>query len=122
MRYGARGSDVTGTAMQMGIGHGTVIIYCRRVTRAIRELQKQYVGWYSEERKVDVIDKIEAKSGFPNCLGSGDGSLIRFEEFPQEEGEAFMGRKHFLGVSNNHLLHSCIYLIHSRNRQIYKQL
>lgn len=98
IRYGSRGSDVTGTAMKMGIGHGTVIHYCRRVTRAIRELRNQYLGWYSEDRKVEVMDRIEAKSGFPNCLGSGDGSLVRLEERPEEQGEAFIGRKSILGV------------------------
>ena len=45
--------------------------------------------------------RIEARSGFPMCLGSGDGSLLRWEECPEEDGEAFQGRKKFIGVRNS---------------------
>lgn len=101
MRYGSRGSDVIGTAMKMSIGYGTVILYCRRVTRAIRQLRAKYIGWPTAERQECIEQRIEARSGFPRCLGSGDGSLLRWEERPQEDGEAFQGRKKFIGVRNS---------------------
>ena len=101
MRYGSRGSDVIGTAMKMSIGYGTVILYCRRVTRAIRQLRAKYIGWPTAEQQECVEQRIEARSGFPRCLGSGDGSLLRWEEHPQEDGEAFQGHKKFIGVRNS---------------------
>ena len=101
MQYGSHGSDVIGTAMKMSIGYGTVILYCHRVTRAIQQLQAKYIGWPTAERQECIEQRIEARSGFPRCLGSGDGSLLRWEECPQEDGEAFQGHKKFIGVHNS---------------------
>ncbi|KAJ3779679.1 hypothetical protein GGU10DRAFT_253542, partial [Lentinula aff. detonsa] len=39
IRYGQRGSDVLDVASKLGIGLGTVHLYCHRVTRALRELR-----------------------------------------------------------------------------------
>ncbi|KAJ7222147.1 hypothetical protein GGX14DRAFT_387979 [Mycena pura] len=36
IRYGQLGSSVQDTALKLGIGYGTVILYCKRVIRAIR--------------------------------------------------------------------------------------
>lgn len=104
VRYGAIGSDTLGTAQKLSIGFGTVFLYCRRVTRAIRELRSRFVGWMDDARKSVVSDHIENFSGFPNCIGSGDGSLIRFGDAPEEDGHLYMSRKKFYCVS---ILYSC---------------
>jgi hypothetical protein len=98
IRYGALGSDVIGTAQKLSIGYGTVFLYCHRVTRAIRELRPRFVGWLSPERKVVVQQHIKDFYGFAKCLGSGDGSLVRFNEIPIEDGHLFQSRKKFFGV------------------------
>jgi hypothetical protein len=98
MRYGAQGSDTLGTAQKLSLGFGTVFLYCRRVTRALRELRPHFVGWPTPQRK-DVIQKhIVDQSGFSKCLGSGDGSLVRFCEQPIEDGYMYLSRKKFYGV------------------------
>ncbi|KAJ7500003.1 hypothetical protein FB451DRAFT_1207193 [Mycena latifolia] len=103
IRYGAVGSDSIGTAQKLSIGFGTVFLYCCRVRRALRELRPQYVGWPIPERKVIIKRDIENISGFSRCLGAGDGSLIRFEEIPKDDGHLFMTRKKSFGVISRYL-------------------
>ncbi|KAJ7902211.1 hypothetical protein B0H13DRAFT_1621635, partial [Mycena leptocephala] len=95
IRYGQLGSPARDTSLKLGIGFGTVILYCRRVTRAIRELKKQYAPWFSEEHQLQTSAKIEQKFGFPGCVGSGDGSLIQTSEQPSWMGLAFLSHKGF---------------------------
>ncbi|KAJ7321568.1 hypothetical protein DFH08DRAFT_969937 [Mycena albidolilacea] len=80
IRYGQLGSPVQDTSFKLGIGFGTVILYCRRVIRAVHELKPQYARWFSEEHQLTTSAKIEAKIGFPNCVGSSDGSLFQTVE------------------------------------------
>lgn len=105
IRYGQQGSDTLDVAAKLSIGHGTVHTYCRRVSRAIREVGPQHLNRGNQERKTIVSSAIEAKSGFPKCLGSGDGSQIRFSEVPLLDGEQFRSRKKFISVrAINHLI------------------
>ncbi|KAJ7140541.1 hypothetical protein C8R43DRAFT_892708, partial [Mycena crocata] len=64
IRYGAIGSDTLGTAQKLSIGFGTVFLYCRRVTRSIRELRLKFVGWPAPERKLVIKQNIKDRSGF----------------------------------------------------------
>ncbi|THU98345.1 hypothetical protein K435DRAFT_616691, partial [Dendrothele bispora CBS 962.96] len=97
-RYGSLGSDASGVAHKLGIGFGSVINYCRRVTRAIRELRERFVGFTSEAEQQATMEHIQEVSGFPGCIGSGDGSGIRFDERPVCDGTQFMGRKEYFGT------------------------
>ncbi|KAJ6517633.1 hypothetical protein DFH09DRAFT_1332237 [Mycena vulgaris] len=99
IRYGQLGSPAQDTSFKLSIGFGTVILYCRRVIRAIRELKKQYAPWFSEEHQLQTSAQIEAKIGFPDCVGSGDGSLIQTSEQPSWMGPAYLSRKGFFAVS-----------------------
>ncbi|KAJ3865693.1 hypothetical protein EV359DRAFT_38253 [Lentinula novae-zelandiae] len=91
--YGQRDSDVLDVASKLGLGLGTVHLYCRRITRALRELRGQNVGWLGNERKELVSQRIEARSGFPKCIGSGDGCQIRMSTAPEENPDEFLSRK-----------------------------
>jgi hypothetical protein len=102
IRYGQLGSPVQDTSFKLGIGFGTVILYCRRVIRAVRELKPQYAQWFSEEHQLATSAKIEARIGFPDCVGSGDGSLFQTAEQPSWMGPAYLTRKGFFAV-NDHL-------------------
>jgi hypothetical protein len=83
----------------MGIGIGTVWLYSRRVTRALRELGLRLLAWGSSERHQETATFIEEQSGFPDCIGIIDGSLIRLAETPEESGETYFCRKKFPAVS-----------------------
>ena len=104
MQYGSHGSDVIGTAMKMSIGYSTVILYCHQVTCALQQLCAKYVEWPIAEWQEGIEERIEGQSGFPKCLGSGDGSLFHWEEWPAEDGEAFQNCKKFLGVHNSQII------------------
>jgi hypothetical protein len=105
IRYGQRGSDTLDVAAKLSIGHGSVLNYCRRVCRAIRELRHQHLKWMDYVRKEVVTMAIEAKSGFPKCLGYGDGCQIRIGEEPQVDGKQFHSRKKMISVCDplNHI-------------------
>ncbi|KAJ7668133.1 hypothetical protein B0H17DRAFT_903748, partial [Mycena rosella] len=99
IRYGQLGSPAQDTSFKLGIGFGTVILYCRRVIRAIRELKKRYAPWFSKEHQLQTSAQIEAKIGFPDCVGSGDGSLIQTSQQPSWMGPAYLSRKGFFAYS-----------------------
>lgn len=98
MRYGTIGSDVRWTRMKMSIGDGTVILYCRRVVRALRMLRGRFVGFPTEEEQQISMLRIYKAIGFIGCIGSLDGSLIQFDDKPMVNGEEMLGRKGFFGV------------------------
>ena len=98
-RYGCLGTDSLNIAQKLGIGHGTVILYCRRVVHALRQLRSQYLRWPGEAHRTETADTIELKSGFPMCIGACDGSLIRFCEEPIVEGHVYVSWKKSYSVS-----------------------
>ena len=97
VRYASLGSDTLWTAQKLSIGFGSVFNYCRRVTKAIRQLRDQHLGWPTAERKA-VIKAAMAQAGFHKCVGCCDGSLIRFTQQPALIGPGFLTRKKFFGV------------------------
>lgn len=99
VRYGTIGSDTLGTSQKLSIGFGTVFLYCRRVTRALRELRPKFLGWPTPHRKLVIQQDIEDRAGFYKCLGCADGSLIRFGSEPDQDGHLFMSRKKCFGVN-----------------------
>jgi hypothetical protein len=102
--YGHRGSDAFQVMHKLGIGQGSVYNYCRRVVRAIRELRDEYVGWPSEERKEEIKRAIFERSGFRECLGSGDGTHIQLTARPTKNPVEYMNRKKDLSVRHAHCL------------------
>ncbi|KAJ3743621.1 hypothetical protein DFH05DRAFT_1233896 [Lentinula detonsa] len=83
--------------LKMGIGYGTVILYCRRVIRAFRELRGQFAAWLNDTEQQESIDSILMNVGFPNCVGSCDGSLVQTYQ-PSQMGAAYLSRKGFFAV------------------------
>lgn len=98
-RFGKRGADVMATAKELAIGAGTVILYCRRVTRALRELGIEVVSWGDADRQKQTADWIEEHYGIPDCTGTVDGSLIRLAEMPHKFGIVYICRKKYPAVS-----------------------
>jgi hypothetical protein len=110
LRFGKRGADVMSTAKELGIGTGTVLLYCRHVTRALRELGIRVIQWGSAARQQEIANWIEEQIGIPNCCGIVDGSLIRLTELPWFHGIVFLCRKKYPAVRKLHLL-KCNYLM-----------
>ena len=97
-RYGRLGTDSLDVAQKLGIGHGTVIKYCQRVSRALRELRPRYLKWPDQVRREEIAAEFEDRSGFPKCVGSLDGTLFKFCDEPDVDGEVFLSRKKTFSV------------------------
>jgi hypothetical protein len=98
MRYGSRGSDALSVAKRMGIGLGTVWLYCRHITRALREMGVTVISWGDEARRAETAEYIQWVSGLSDCIGILDGSLIRLCDIPTEWGTLYFCRKKFPAV------------------------
>ncbi|KAF6741624.1 hypothetical protein DFP72DRAFT_1083387 [Ephemerocybe angulata] len=88
IRYGQTGSDSLDTAQKLAIGHGKVFLYCTRVSKALRRIKSQVIKFPNEARQQEISDYIESVSGFPGCIGIGDGCVIPFSEKPSVQGES----------------------------------
>ena len=104
LRYGTRGADTLQATHKLGVGFGTVFLYCKRVVRALRELGLNAVTWGDENRLQQVTTHVLDRSGIPDCVGMLDGSLIRLTEVPERNGFSFICRKKFPAVSKSYLL------------------
>ncbi|QRW00132.1 DDE superfamily endonuclease [Ceratobasidium sp. AG-Ba] len=99
IRFGMRGSPTMEPVVKTGIGHGTVVLYCRRVTRALREIGQEVVAWPNEERKEEIKAWFGRKLGLDGVIGIVDGSLIELTHKPTVGGDAYYSRKKNISVN-----------------------
>jgi hypothetical protein len=99
MRYGISGSHTRHPKLLTSIGEGTVILYCRRVIRAIREHGLTCVLWPSEARKEVIKGEFKRICGLDNIIGVVDGTLCGLETKPRVAGDSYLSRKKTLSVS-----------------------
>jgi hypothetical protein len=99
IHYGQHGSNVIDVAQKLSLGEGTVHLYCKRVVRAICQLRPKHLAWQSEEARQATLARIEMFSGFPKCVGMGDGTQVVMCEKPETDGDSFMNRKKHISVS-----------------------
>src|SRR6266404_5498113 len=104
--------------MELSIGEGIVYLYCKRVSHALRQLKSQFLGWPDPARKEVISKAIEQAAGFQKCLGSGDGCLIQFSQWPLYFGHMYKCQKQFFGVC--YLLAIIIKFLTNFFRQIFK--
>ncbi|KAI0658943.1 hypothetical protein C8Q70DRAFT_934053 [Cubamyces menziesii] len=102
MRYSVRGGDSLHAAKQLGIGLGTVFLYCRRVARALREIGLEILTWGNDERHKEVSEYIFEHFGFRDCIGIVDGSLIRLTKSPKVMGLVYYCRKKYPAAVVDH--------------------
>ncbi|TPX73303.1 hypothetical protein CcCBS67573_g05436 [Chytriomyces confervae] len=96
------------TAQTLGIGDGTVVLYCRQVVKAILLLQQQFVYWPNAQERRVLSQESEQRWGlsFP-LIGTG----VVFYKQPEKDGEVHFCRK---GFYRQNLLLGCD--IHRRIR------
>ena len=99
LRYGVMGGDSLRVAQMMGIGAGTVFLYCRRVTCSLREIGLHVMNWGDEESRETIQQYIQEHSGLAHCLGMLDGALIHLSEVPAGSGSLFFCQKKYPAVS-----------------------
>jgi hypothetical protein len=99
MRFGKDASNALEPALKLSIGAGTVHFYCRRVTRALREVGLECVAWPNDERKAEIKRAMQEISHIPGCIGAGDGTHIELTQKPRVEGDEFFSYKQIISVS-----------------------
>lgn len=73
---------------------GSVINFTWRVITALLSKESEYVKWPTSGTERRTISKrIKDHSGFPNCVGFVDGTLIVFENCPEMHGVEFFSHK-----------------------------
>ncbi|KAG1734244.1 uncharacterized protein EDB91DRAFT_1084147 [Suillus paluster] len=97
--YGTRGGDSLQAAHKLGIGFGTVFLYCKRIVRALQEIGMQVVTWGDEDRQNETTRWVMDWSGIPDCIGMLNGSLIWLTEMLDQNGLTFICRKKYPAIN-----------------------
>ncbi|KAG8731020.1 hypothetical protein FRC10_002106, partial [Ceratobasidium sp. 414] len=93
IRYGTLGTGARYPMLLTSIGEGTVLLYCRRIIRAVREFGLRSVGWPTAERKEAIKAGFKELCGLDGIVGSLDGSLMGLASKPRVLGNAYISRK-----------------------------
>lgn len=79
------------------IGRTTAVRAVRRVTHALFKIASHFISWPSNERAEIIISKFKESSGFPNTIGTIDGTHIRIEA-PSENAVDYINRKRYHSI------------------------
>ncbi|EFP89235.1 uncharacterized protein PGTG_15076 [Puccinia graminis f. sp. tritici CRL 75-36-700-3] len=83
------GSSVGVLARFFRILEGTVILYCSRVVEAILALESTYVVWPNHEAREAIASDIADSTGFKQCVGFIDGTLLPLDEKPSIDAQDY---------------------------------
>ena len=91
------GNEVT--AQKMGVGNGTVVLYTRRVIKAINSLEHQFVYWPNRRLRAQMSSRLERTCGFKDCVGFVDGTHVVFMQKPSKDPETWYCYKGYYGMN-----------------------
>ncbi|CAG8619505.1 629_t:CDS:1 [Paraglomus occultum] len=92
-------TNIRDIASMFGIADGTVMKYQERVITALKSLKGKYVVWPRGEYCRMVHDQFQEVSGFPNVIGTIDGSHIPLWEAPSNKNkDVYYSRKQRYGI------------------------
>lgn len=89
---GGNGSSVMSKQVLTGLAVGTVVLYTKRVIKAIMSVRGEWVSWPDETRRGE-IGQVMRLEGFPGCVGFIDGTTIPLSQKPAIDGEVYYDRK-----------------------------
>ncbi|POV95858.1 hypothetical protein PSTT_15986 [Puccinia striiformis] len=75
------------------ISEGTVILYCSRTIEAILSLEEQYVSWPDTQGRRAIASRVDEFTGFCNCVGFIDGTLLPLYDRPAIDPQDYYSRK-----------------------------
>ncbi|RPB06593.1 hypothetical protein P167DRAFT_580314 [Morchella conica CCBAS932] len=83
-KLGGAGNTYTQTGLSVGAGEGTVLLYIRRVMKAIRSLKMRYIKWPTHEERNRHKARVRTASlgVFPNYVGFVDGTYVVLKYAP----------------------------------------
>lgn len=91
-RLGSR-EDIFSICSRYGIAEGTVILYCKRVMKAIISNKEKYVKWPTDQARTFVHEGFKAIGGIEDIIGAIDGTHFILQNAPQKDKELYFTRK-----------------------------
>ena len=91
-RLGSR-SDIFNICSKFGIAEGTVILYTKRVVKAIIAQKHLFVQWPKREKRSFTHRGFQLIGGFENVIGAVDGTHVILNEKPSKSPELYFNRK-----------------------------
>lgn len=77
-----------------GIAEGTVILYCKRIMKAIISNKAKFIKWPTDERSREFVHAgFEAIGGIEDIIGAIDGTYFILQNAPQKEKYLYFTRK-----------------------------
>ncbi|KNE95046.1 hypothetical protein PSTG_11639 [Puccinia striiformis f. sp. tritici PST-78] len=92
--YG-NGASVGMLARFFRISEGTVILYCSRTIETILALEERYVSWPDTQGHRAIASRVDEFTGFRNCVGFIDGTLLPLYDRPSIDPQDYYSRKGF---------------------------
>jgi len=92
-RLGSK-EDVFSICSCYGIAEGTVLLYCKRIMKAIISYKTEYVKWPTDKRDREFVhDGFEGIGGIEDIIGAIDGTHFILQNAPQKEKYLYFTRK-----------------------------
>ena len=94
-RFGNDGNaaSIGKTARKFGISEGSVELSTRRVIKALVSIEPEYLKWPNAGERQIISNRIFRASGFANCVGYVDGTLVKLAAKPVDVGADYFDRK-----------------------------
>ena len=100
-RFGSSGSSaaVGKIARHFGVSEGFVIKSTDRCIEALLKREKIEVTWPDDDEREAIKTRILNESGFPDCIGMVDGTLIPLQFKPSKDGADYWSHKSKYGIA-----------------------
>ena len=90
--FNGNGSSVGREASFLGLSAGSVVTYTRRVIKAIRSLESEYLAWPSSQTRRRFSTAMDEKYGLKGMVGVVDGTDIVLASAPNFQSEVYWTR------------------------------
>ncbi|CAB5101692.1 unnamed protein product [Rhizophagus irregularis] len=97
-RLGSK-EDVFSVCSRYGIAEGTVLLFCKRIMKAIISLKKKYIKWPTEHAREFVHDGFKSIGGIEDIIGAVDGTHFILQNAPQKDKYLYFTRKKRYGFT-----------------------
>jgi len=91
-RLGSK-EDIFSICSRYGIAEGTVILYCKRVMKAIISNKEKYIKWPTDQARKFVHEGFKAIGDIEDIIGAVDGTHFILQNAPQKDKELYFTRK-----------------------------
>lgn len=95
-RLGSHGNGVSvgKVARNYKVSAGTVCNYTERVIEAILAVKDRFIGWPNASERRYISQEFKNTFGFPGVVGVIDGTKVKIEQKPADQGETYCDRNH----------------------------